>query len=102
MYRGCDNLFGLPPRIYREPDEIRLDIYEVRLAIEKINARLNIRGLMLEIITDEEKLSPSEVVTSLETMLAEAEDALSELNELRLELSRLEEELYDVKCEMQI
>ena len=101
MYRSYDNVYGLPPRIYREPDEIRLDIYEVRRSIEKINSRLNIRGLMLEIISDGEKLSPRDVVSTLESMLCEAEEALSELNELKRELSDLERELNEVKCAMQ-
>lgn len=100
MYRSSDTVFGLPARIYREPDEIRLDIYEVKRSIEKINSRLNIRGLMLDMVTEEE-LSPSEVVTALESMLAEAEDALFQLKELKRELAVLEEELYEVKCELQ-
>ena len=100
MYRSYDNVFGLPPRIYRTPDEIRLDIYEVRQEIEKINSRLNIRGLMLEIISEEAKLSPKDVVSTLETMLAEAEEALSELNGLKEELLDLEKELKEVKCAM--
>ena len=100
VYRSYDNVFGLPPRIYRTPDEIRLDIYEVRQEIEKINSRLNIRGLMLEIISEEAKLSPKDVVSTLETMLAEAEEALSELNGLKEELLDLEKELKEVKCAM--
>ena len=74
MYRGFDDDFGLAPRIYRAPDEIRLDIYEAKLAIEKINERLNIRELMLGIISEGgEEMSPEELVLSLEEMVSEAE-----------------------------
>ncbi len=100
MYRGYDDEFGEAPRIYRAPDEIRLDIYEVKLAIENINERLNIRSLMLEMISDEESLSPGKLVSTLENMLSEAEEALAELSKLNEELSLLEEELYEVKCEI--
>ncbi len=102
MYRGYDNECGLPPRIYRSPSDVRRDINEVRSAIDKINSKLNIRGLLLEMITDEEKLSPKDVIPTLEAMLKEAEDALSRLDELRCELALLEEELYEIKCEMRI
>lgn len=103
MYRGYDDDFGLAPRIYRAPDEIRLDIYEAKLAIEKINERLNIRELMLGIISEGgEEMSPEELVLSLEEMVSEAEAALAELNKLNAELSNLEEELYEVKCEIGI
>ena len=101
MYRSYDNAFGTPPRIYRTPDEIRRDIKGVRGAINEMNSRLNIRELLFEIITDEETIPPEEVVQTLESLLAEAEDALSKLRELRAELSLLEEELYEVRCEIE-
>ena len=101
MYRSYDNTFGMPPRIYRTPGEIRQDIRQLRSAINEINSRLNIRELLLEIITDEEKISPENVVQTLEAMLYEAEEALSKLKELRGELSLLEEELYEVRCEIE-
>ena len=102
MYRGCDDEFGTGPTIYRSPDEIRLDIYEAKLAIEKINERLNIRSLTFEMISDDKELSAREVVSVLEDMLAEAEEALLELSGYKEELKELEEELYLVKCEIGI
>jgi predicted nuclease with TOPRIM domain len=102
MYRGYDSECGLPPRIYRSPDDVRRDIAEVRRSIDRINSRLNIRGLLLEFIADDKDISPKEVVSTLETLLSEAENALLKLKELRVELSLLEEELYEIKCEMQI
>ena len=101
VYRGCDDTLGLPPRIYRMPEEIREDIRELRLKIAEINSRLNIRELLLELVTVGENIAPEDVVPALENMLAEAEEALSRLKELRAELSVLEAELYEVKCEMQ-
>ena len=102
VYRGCDDEFGTGPTIYRSPDEIRLDIYEAKLAIEKINERLNIRSLTFEMISDDKELSAREVVSVLEDMLAEAEEALLELSGYKEELKELEEELYLVKCEIGI
>jgi len=100
VYRDYDNAYGTPITIYREPDEIRSDIVRVKDAIREINSRLNVREIMFEMINKEEKLSPEEIVNLLEDMLSEAESALARLSELRDELSLLEEELYEVKCEI--
>ena len=100
MYRGYDNECGLPPRIYRAPEEIGRDMRRLKAAISEINSKLNIRSLLLDIISEEAETSPEGVVLTLENMLAEAEEALSRLRELRFELSLLEEELHEVRCEM--
>ena len=100
MYRGIDSEFGQAPRIYRMPEEIRLDICEVKRAIEKINLGLNIRSLMMEMLSEDEDLTPGEAVRGLENILSAAEEAYCELSKLSEELSLLEEELYEVKCEI--
>ena len=101
MYRGYDSEFGVPPIIYREPNEIRRDINRVKASIDEINSRLNIRGLVLSLINGSENIPPEKTVPLLEEMLSEAELALSKLKELKDELSNLKEELYEVRCAMQ-
>ena len=100
MYRGYDDEFGRAPTIYRTPDEIRLDIEEARYEIERINSGINIRELILEMLSDDEKFSPASIVSELENLLSAAEEALAELSNLNEELTMLEEELYEVKCEI--
>ena len=100
MYRGYDSEFGLAPRIYRTPEEIRLDICEAKRAIEKINLGLNIRSLMMEMLSADENLAPEAAIPALENIISEAEEALFELSRLHEDLSLLEEELYEVKCEI--
>jgi hypothetical protein len=73
----------------------------VSASINEINSRLNIRSLLLDIISEEES-RPEKVIPSLENALAEAEEALAELSLLKGELSELEAELYELKCEMRI
>ena len=102
MYRGIDTLMGLGARIYRMPEEIKRDISELKNKIEEINSRLNIRALVLDFLSDGESSPPEKLVPALESMLAEAEEALTKLKVLREELSDLEEELYEVKCEIGI
>ena len=102
MYRGYDDEFGLGPRIYRSPDEIRNDIERVKYEIENINCGINIRELMLEMLSNEENLSPDNIISELESLVSAAEEALAELSNLNEELSLLEEELYEVKCEIGI
>lgn len=98
MYRGCDEENCVGARIYRSPDEIRLDMCEARLAIEKINEKLNVRSLAFEMISQGDELEPGKLVSFLEDMHSEAEEALAELYQLNELISELEEELYEVKC----
>ena len=97
MYRSYDDLNGMPPMIYRSPAMIKQDMREIKIKIDKVNSMLNIRELLLNILT-EQKGSSKEVVTDLINILAEAREALSELSELEEELSELEEELMEVQC----
>lgn len=102
MYRGFDSVLGRGPTVYRTPKSISYDISCVKNAINEINSRLNIRSLLLEIVSDKDVKSPEDVVPTLEAMVSLAEDALSELRALKEELFMLEDELYEVKCEMGI
>ena len=102
MYRSCSFTEGMPPRIYRAPSEITRDISALKASIAAINEKLNIRSLLLDIICEEDEGRPEKVVPILETALAEAEEALATLTELREELCSLENELYEVRCEMGI
>ena len=49
MYRSFDETNGMPPRIYRSPEQIRNDILEIRSRISEIKENLNIRELISDI-----------------------------------------------------
>lgn len=88
---------GIPPRIYRTPREIRRDMDEISSKIKETNLKLNLRALVIDIISCERESSPESLITELESALAEAREALTELTTLHNELSALEAELGELK-----
>ncbi len=97
MYRTYDMVNGIPPRIYRTPAQIRRDIDEISSKIKETNLKLNLRALVIDIISSEGESSPEQLISELESATDEAREALSELSRLHDELSALEEELGEVK-----
>ena len=97
MYRTYDMVNGIPPRIYRTPDEVRRDIDEISAKIKAANLRLNLRALVVDILSGERGGAPEALIVELESAIGEAREALSELKSLQDELSALEEELGELK-----
>ena len=63
---------------------------------------MNLRSLLLDIITDKRKKEPKKLISELYLAIEEAEQTLELLNSLKEELSELEEELKITVCEMGI
>ncbi len=97
MYRGIDIDSGIGARIYREPSEIRRDIRDISIRIEETNSMLNVRELMMNILTGGDFGSPERLISELSAAVAEAEEALVTLRELEEEIGALREELREVK-----
>ena len=97
MYRTYDMVNGIPPRIYRTPSEIRRDIDEISSKIKETNLKLNLRALVIDIISCERESTPEKLIGELEVAITEAREALSELENLHSELSALEAELGELK-----
>jgi hypothetical protein len=97
MYRTYDMENGIPPRLYREPAEIKKDINEIADKIAETNEMLNIRSLIMDILVSERADSPKKLIPELEETIGEAGEALARLKELEDELMLLEEELMEVK-----
>lgn len=100
MYRGYDVENGLPPRIYRTPAEIRRDIAEISEKIEQTGDMLNIRALLIDLLVSDRADSPDTLIPDLEEAIDEAKGALTGLRLLEEELSSLEEELGEVRCQI--
>lgn len=97
MYRTYDTVNGIPPRIYRTPTEVRRDIDEISEKIKEANLRLNLRALVIDIISNDSTVGAEPLIAELEAAIIEAREALAELRELQNELSALEEELGELK-----
>ena len=97
MYRNCDTKNGIPPRVYREPGEIRDDIKDITLKIEETSSMLNIRELLINMLMDDNRNAPENLIFDLEDAIMEAKAAIKLFKELNEELTSLEEELEEVK-----
>jgi predicted nucleic acid-binding Zn-ribbon protein len=97
MYRTFDVVNGIPPRIYRAPREVRRDIDEISAKIKEANLRLNLRALVIDIVSSEKGAEPSSLITELEAAIDEAREALEELRNLENELTALEYEMGELK-----
>jgi hypothetical protein len=89
---------GVPTRIYRTLGEIRRDINVIRERIESTDEQLNIRSLLLEVLSGAEYSTPELLIPELYEAIAEAKSALSSLTKLKEELLVLEEELEETRC----
>ena len=97
MYRTFDMVNGIPPCIYRTPKEVRRDIDEISDRIKETNLRLNLRALVIDILSGDKGDEPSSLISELESAIEEARDALSELRNLENELKALEYEMGELR-----
>ena len=97
MYRTFDTVNGIPASIYRTPAEIRDDIQKISFAIKETSTMLNIRDLLVDILTTGPLDEPEVLIPELEEAISAARWALDSLNELKEELDLLEDELQEVR-----
>ncbi len=96
MFRRADSINGVPVRIYRTPAEIRGDISRIKEKIGETVSMLNIRSILVEILSDSTLGSPEKLIPELEYAISEAGDALRTMKELDTELKSLKLELREV------
>lgn len=102
MLRGYDNESGTPPRIYRTPGEILRDISDIKEKIEETAYMLNIRSLMVDILANDRKRNSKDLISELEDAILQAKEALYKMNQLKEEVTLLEEELKETKWQLGI
>lgn len=93
MLMGADAYEGEGVHIYRSLSEIRRDIANVREEIVEINSVLNIRNMLIDMLSDEARAEPSEWLPELCELVLGAEEGLRELSLLKSTLEQLREEL---------
>ena len=98
MYKVYDASVGLPPTLYRTPSEVRRDISAIRDKINEINERMNLRTLLMDILSDERTVCEPEFwIPELTEALRGAKEAHASLVKLERELCELEEEMRETK-----
>lgn len=95
MYCSYDFGEGLPPRLYRTPEQIKADITDIAERINEIYEMINIRNIISEVISEsceEDLLSRIKAVNEL---LESAENALFDMKMMEKDIDMLREELFD-------
>lgn len=95
FFRNYSSYEGEPARIYRSPERIREDIFDIKTKIESVKAMLNVRDILTAVIDEYAKGEPERWIPALSDIVAEAEDTLDRLKKLREDLDILSEELED-------
>lgn len=102
MYSCMNPVEGQPARLYRSPAEIHRDMISISARIRENEEMLSVHNLLIEMIPTWAEQSPERWIPELEQTVAEARDALENLEKLQYALEELTEELEDVRCMMRI
>ena len=97
FFRNYSTYEGEPARLYRSPEEIRRDIFEIKTKIESVDSMLNIRSILAEVIDESVMGEPEKWIPMLSEIVADAEETLARLKSLQESLDSLSEELEDSK-----
>ena len=97
FFRNYSTYEGEPARLYRSPDKIRQDIFEIKTKIESVNQRLNIRNILSEVMDEYAYGEAEKWIPALSDIVFEAEETLNNLKSLRESLDALCKELEDTK-----
>ena len=97
FFRNYSTYEGERARLYRSPDAIRKDIFEIKTKIESVNSRLNVRNVLTSMLDECAVGEPEKWIPTLAAIVEEAEESLERLRALRDSLDLLGEELEDTK-----
>ncbi len=97
FFRNYSTYEGEPARLYRSPESIRKDIFEIKTKIESVDSMLNIRSVLTGLIDECADGEPEKWIAALSEIVADAEETLDKLKRLRQSLDCLFEELEDTR-----
>ncbi len=88
---------GIPPRLYRSPEEIRREMGDISKRIRAADEQLNLRNMLMSVMAELADAEPRRWIPELEEALAEAKDALEDLSHLERTLEELSAELSELR-----
>ena len=98
MYIRPNDYEGQGGHIYRRLSDIRADILRVSEEIEQINSMLNIRDMLMRMLSSAAEDNPEDWLPELCELLDGAKEGLDEMRKLERTLSQLHCELADTKA----
>ena len=81
----------------QNPETVRTEMKKLLSEISQLEARINVRDLVVEALYKNEEKRPEELIEELHTLLDDTERALHELKQLKDTLSILGEELLEYR-----
>ena len=81
----------------QNPKAVRTEMKKLLSEISQLEARINVRDLVVEALYKNEEKRPEELIEELHTLLDDTERALHELKQLKDTLSILGEELLEYR-----
>ena len=81
----------------QNPATVRTEMKKLLSEISQLEARINVRDLVVEALYKNEEKRPEELIEELHTLLDDTERALHELKQLKDTLSILGEELLEYR-----
>ena len=97
FFRNYSSYEGEPARLYRSPNDIKRDIFEIKTKIETLTAKINVRDVISHLIDEFAQADAAHWIALLSDIVANTEASLSQLKALREDLDTLSEELEDTK-----
>ena len=91
---------GIPGGLYRDTSEIQRDMTIIEEKIKEVEEKLSVRNLISTIMETgdrEDRLMDEGTISTLETIIENAERSLFHLERLRDAMNYLEEELSEVR-----
>ena len=89
FFRNYSTYEGEPARLYRSPERIREDIFEIKTRIEAVDRMLNIRTILTSVIDEYATGEPEKWIPALSEIVADAEETLDRLKLLRENLDQI-------------
>lgn len=86
---------GEGARLYRSPEQIRMDIIDIKERIRAVEGRLNFRSVIGELMSEAADGEPEKWISQLSELLSESETTLREYRRLENMLEALTAELED-------
>lgn len=97
FFANCSVYEGERARLYRSPESIRRDIFDIKTKIESVDSMLNIRNIVTEMMSKCADGEPENWIPVLSGIVSDAEESLDKLKRLKRSLDILTEELEDTK-----
>lgn len=98
FFTNYDTYEGRPPTIFRAPEDIKRDLFNIREKISQTNERLNLHSTLMELVARMSEGDAEDWISDLKYITLEAEESLEQLGLLKEQLEDLTLELEETLC----